>query len=90
MHSHQLFQSIKHEVIVPLSMAPLQKEVYRSILSESNTGFDRAELSLTSNPGQNLTLLESLARKLAESAKSETGKSNMKTNMNNILMQLRK
>ncbi|KAI0654200.1 SNF2 family N-terminal domain-containing protein [Cubamyces menziesii] len=59
----------KNEVIVPVSMAPLQKEIYRSILS------------------QNLDIL----RKLAEG--TDSSKSNnalTKTNMNNMLMQLRK
>ncbi|KAI0720008.1 SNF2 family N-terminal domain-containing protein [Cerioporus squamosus] len=59
----------KNEVIVPVSMAPLQKEIYRSILS------------------QNLDILRSLAEDNASSKGSNTV---TKTNMNNMLMQLRK
>ncbi|KAI8990487.1 SNF2 family N-terminal domain-containing protein [Trametes punicea] len=59
----------KNEVIVPVSMAPLQKEIYRSILS------------------QNLEIL----RSLAEGTGSSKGNNALtKTNMNNMLMQLRK
>ncbi|OCH94711.1 hypothetical protein OBBRIDRAFT_746991 [Obba rivulosa] len=59
----------KNEVIVPVSMTPLQREIYRSILS------------------QNLEVLKTLAR---GSAGGRIGASGLKTNMNNILMQLRK
>ncbi|RPD57040.1 hypothetical protein L227DRAFT_552450 [Lentinus tigrinus ALCF2SS1-6] len=59
----------KNEVIVPVSMAPLQKEIYRSILS------------------QNLDILRSLAEGNASSKGSNVI---TKTNMNNMLMQLRK
>ncbi|KAI9057725.1 hypothetical protein FKP32DRAFT_1597935 [Trametes sanguinea] len=59
----------KNEVIVPVSMAPLQKEIYRSILS------------------QNLEIL----RKLAEGTDpSKRNNAMTKSNMNNMLMQLRK
>ncbi|TBU49968.1 SNF2 family N-terminal domain-containing protein [Dichomitus squalens] len=58
----------KNEVIVPVSMAPLQKEIYRSILS------------------QNLDILRSLTEPNASSSKGNV----TKTNMNNMLMQLRK
>ncbi|KAI0756774.1 SNF2 family N-terminal domain-containing protein [Daedaleopsis nitida] len=60
----------KNEVIVPVSMAPLQKEIYRSILS------------------QNLEILRSLAEGNAASSKGHNAIK--KTNMNNMLMQLRK
>ncbi|KAI0936745.1 hypothetical protein AcV5_004808 [Taiwanofungus camphoratus] len=59
----------KNEVIVPVSMAPLQKEVYTSILS--------ANLDILR------TLVSGPAGEKVHSAIS-------KTNMNNILMQLRK
>ncbi|CAL1695101.1 unnamed protein product [Somion occarium] len=58
----------KNEVIVPISMAPLQREVYRSILS------------------QNINLLKTLS--MASGPKVNAAA--QKTNMNNILMQLRK
>ncbi|EGO30851.1 hypothetical protein SERLADRAFT_444458 [Serpula lacrymans var. lacrymans S7.9] len=58
----------KNEVIVPVSMAPLQKELYRSILS------------------QNLSILNSFA----QPSKSKVSTTTTKTNINNILMQLRK
>ncbi|KAI0361386.1 hypothetical protein OH77DRAFT_1417635 [Trametes cingulata] len=59
----------KNEVIVPVSMAPLQKEIYRSILS------------------QNLEIL----RSLAEGTGASKGNNALtKSNMNNMLMQLRK
>ncbi|KAI0801048.1 hypothetical protein C8Q74DRAFT_1364698 [Fomes fomentarius] len=60
----------KNEVIVPVSMAPLQKEIYRSVLS------------------QNLEILRSLAEGNATSSKGNNAVT--KTNMNNVLMQLRK
>ncbi|KZT75062.1 hypothetical protein DAEQUDRAFT_659936 [Daedalea quercina L-15889] len=59
----------KNEVIVPVSMSPLQKEVYRSILS------------------QNLGLLRNL---VAGSTGARVSAVVSKSNMNNILMQLRK
>ncbi|PCH33925.1 hypothetical protein WOLCODRAFT_130070 [Wolfiporia cocos MD-104 SS10] len=59
----------KNEVIVPVSMAPLQKEVYRSILS------------------QNLNILRNL---VAGSMGATVNAAISKSNMNNILMQLRK
>ncbi|KAH7881752.1 SNF2 family N-terminal domain-containing protein [Phlebopus sp. FC_14] len=59
----------KNEVIVPVSMAPLQKEIYRSILS------------------QNLDILKSLTQSSAARAGRQVTN---KTNMNNMLMQLRK
>ncbi|KAI0375223.1 hypothetical protein BV20DRAFT_1110377 [Pilatotrama ljubarskyi] len=59
----------KNEVIVPVSMAPLQKEIYRSILS------------------QNLEILSSLAEGTGASKGSNAI---TKSNMNNMLMQLRK
>ncbi|KAJ3554645.1 hypothetical protein NM688_g2999 [Phlebia brevispora] len=59
----------KNEVIVPVSMSALQKEVYRSILS------------------QNLDLLQSLAQTAAGTKINAAVK---KSNMNNMLMQLRK
>ncbi|KAH7930550.1 hypothetical protein BV22DRAFT_56154 [Leucogyrophana mollusca] len=59
----------KNEVIVPISMAPLQKEIYRSILS------------------QNLSVLRSLTQSVNARAGPAAGN---RTNMNNILMQLRK
>ncbi|KAI0652071.1 SNF2 family N-terminal domain-containing protein [Trametes meyenii] len=59
----------KNEVIVPVSMAPLQKEIYRSILS------------------QNLEVLRSLAEGTGASKNSNAL---TKSNMNNMLMQLRK
>ncbi|OSD03298.1 hypothetical protein PYCCODRAFT_1434714 [Trametes coccinea BRFM310] len=59
----------KNEVIVPVSMAPLQKEIYRSILS------------------QNLEILRRLAEGTDPSKRNNTM---TKTNMNNMLMQLRK
>ncbi|KAI0673358.1 hypothetical protein C8Q78DRAFT_968243 [Trametes maxima] len=59
----------KNEVIVPVSMAPLQKEIYRSILS------------------QNLEVLRSLAEGTGASKNSNVL---TKSNMNNMLMQLRK
>ncbi|PIL31731.1 hypothetical protein GSI_06435 [Ganoderma sinense ZZ0214-1] len=58
----------KNEVIVPVSMAPLQKEIYRSLLS------------------QNFEILRSLTESNASSSKGNV----TKTNMNNLLMQLRK
>ncbi|KAG8945049.1 hypothetical protein FRC00_010282, partial [Tulasnella sp. 408] len=54
----------KNEVIVPISMAPLQKEVYRSILEK------------------NMAALGSLI--------GEKGTKMKKSNLNNLLMQLRK
>ncbi|KAI0778404.1 hypothetical protein BD413DRAFT_489884 [Trametes elegans] len=59
----------KNEVIVPVSMAPLQKEIYRSILS------------------QNLEVLRSLA---GGTGSSKNNNAITKSNMNNMLMQLRK
>ncbi|KAK7680574.1 hypothetical protein QCA50_016356 [Cerrena zonata] len=59
----------KNEVIVPVSMAPLQREVYKSILS------------------QNIDLLRTLS---AASSGAKVNASMKKTNLNNILMQLRK
>ncbi|CDO72994.1 hypothetical protein BN946_scf185007.g48 [Trametes cinnabarina] len=59
----------KNEVIVPVSMAPLQKEIYRSILS------------------QNLEILQRLAEGTDSSKRNN---SLTKSNMNNMLMQLRK
>ncbi|KAF8560206.1 hypothetical protein OG21DRAFT_38190 [Imleria badia] len=59
----------KNEVIIPLSMTPLQREIYRSILS------------------QNLDILKHLTQVSTVKA-SRAGIS--KTNMNNMLMQLRK
>ncbi|KAF8846211.1 hypothetical protein BDN67DRAFT_918420 [Paxillus ammoniavirescens] len=58
----------KNEVIVPVSMTLLQKEIYRSILS------------------QNLDVLKSLTQ--GSAVKGRPGSN--KTNMNNMLMQLRK
>jgi len=61
---------IKNEVIVPISMSPLQKEIYRSILS------------------QNLDVLKVLSQ---PTVGTRSGKNNVtKTNLNNVLMQLRK
>ncbi|KAG6331283.1 hypothetical protein ID866_7805 [Astraeus odoratus] len=60
----------KNEVIVPVSMAPLQKEIYRSILS------------------QNLSILKGLTQ--SSSATSHGRALGTRTNMSNILMQLRK
>ncbi|KAA1471579.1 hypothetical protein DENSPDRAFT_799677 [Dentipellis sp. KUC8613] len=57
----------KNEVIVPVSLAPLQKEIYKSILSK------------------NVNLLMSLTQSLAASKVSLK-----RTNLNNILMELRK
>ncbi|KAF7799325.1 hypothetical protein EIP86_010557 [Pleurotus ostreatoroseus] len=59
----------KNEVIVPVSMTPLQREVYRSILS------------------QNLDLLRSLAQTATGSSVAAAVK---RSNLNNMLMQLRK
>lgn len=59
----------KNEVIVPVSMSPLQREVYRSILS------------------QNLGVLRNLVER---SVGSSVSAAVSKSNMNNILMQLRK
>ncbi|EMD41939.1 hypothetical protein CERSUDRAFT_90530 [Gelatoporia subvermispora B] len=59
----------KNEVILPVSMTPLQREIYRSILS------------------QNLEVLKTLAR---GSTGGRVNASGLKTNMNNVLMQLRK
>ena len=60
----------KNEVIVPVSMTPLQKEIYRSILS------------------QNLDVLKFLSQ---PTVGTRSGKNNhTKTNLNNMLMQLRK
>ncbi|GJE85782.1 chromatin remodeling factor-like protein [Phanerochaete sordida] len=59
----------KNEVIVPVSMTALQKEVYRSILS------------------QNVDVLRSIALNAAGAKVNAAVK---KSNMNNILMQLRK
>lgn len=60
----------KNEVIVPISMTPLQKEIYRSILS------------------QNLDVLKILSQ---PTTGTRSGKNNItKTNLNNMLMQLRK
>ncbi|EPQ60503.1 hypothetical protein GLOTRDRAFT_68181 [Gloeophyllum trabeum ATCC 11539] len=56
----------KNEVIVPVSMTPLQKEIYRSILS------------------QNFKVLQSLTQA------SKSDGTATKSNMNNMLMQLRK
>ncbi|KAI0094367.1 SNF2 family N-terminal domain-containing protein [Irpex rosettiformis] len=58
----------KNEVIVPISMTPLQKETYKSILS------------------QNFKALQSIASAVGAKVNSAASK----TNMNNILMQLRK
>ncbi|KIK79668.1 hypothetical protein PAXRUDRAFT_833992 [Paxillus rubicundulus Ve08.2h10] len=58
----------KNEVIVPVSMTLLQREIYRSILS------------------QNLDVLKSLTQ--GSTVKGRPGTN--KTNMNNMLMQLRK
>lgn len=61
---------LKNEVIVPVSMTPLQKEIYRSILS------------------QNLEVLKLLSQ---STIGTRSGKGNVtKTNLNNMLMQLRK
>ena len=61
---------LKNEVIVPISMSPLQKEIYRSILS------------------QNLDVLKVLSQ---PTVGTRSGKNNItKTNLNNVLMQLRK
>ncbi|TFY68138.1 hypothetical protein EVG20_g3685 [Dentipellis fragilis] len=57
----------KNEVIVPVSLTPLQKEIYKSILSK------------------NVSLLMSLTQSLAKSKVSLK-----RTNLNNILMELRK
>jgi chromodomain-helicase-DNA-binding protein 4 len=66
----QINSPSKNEVIVPLSMTPLQKEIYRSILS------------------QNLDVLKFLSQ---PAIGTKTGKSKIaKTNLNNMLMQLRK
>ncbi|EIW64252.1 uncharacterized protein TRAVEDRAFT_158327 [Trametes versicolor FP-101664 SS1] len=59
----------KNEVIVPVTMASLQKEVYRSILS------------------QNLDILNSLS---GNNGASKNSNATTKSNMNNMLMQLRK
>ncbi|KAH8099377.1 SNF2 family N-terminal domain-containing protein [Cristinia sonorae] len=59
----------KNEVILPVSMAPLQKEIYRSIIS------------------QNAALLKSLS---GATNVNSTAVKGSKTNMNNILMELRK
>lgn len=61
----------KNEVIVPVSMTALQKEVYRSILS------------------QNVDVLRSIALTAAAGG-SKVNSAVKKSNMNNILMQLRK
>lgn len=58
----------QNEVIVPVSMTPLQKEVYRSILS------------------QNLDILQSLT----QPADAKAARAIKRTNLNNMLMQLRK
>ncbi|KLO20752.1 hypothetical protein SCHPADRAFT_816295 [Schizopora paradoxa] len=58
----------KNEVIVPVSMAPIQKEVYKSLLSK------------------NLTVLQSLT----SSNSSRVANTIKKSNLNNLLMQLRK
>ncbi|OBZ79352.1 Chromatin remodeling factor mit1 [Grifola frondosa] len=58
----------KNEVIVPVSMTPLQKEVYRSILS------------------QNLDILQTLAQGAAGAKQNVLSRTNLK----NMLMQLRK
>ncbi len=67
-------------------MAPLQKEIYRSILS-TFPWLALRRLSLRPVTGQNLDILRSLAEGNT-SSKGSNGIS--KTNMNNMLMQLRK
>lgn len=62
--------ALQNEVIVPVSMTPLQKEIYRSILS------------------QNLDVLKILSQ---PAIGTRSNKNNVtKTNLNNMLMQLRK
>jgi chromodomain-helicase-DNA-binding protein 4 len=63
-----LLNLAQNEVIVPVSMTPLQKEVYRSILS------------------QNLDILKSLT----QPADAKAARAIKRTNLNNMLMQLRK
>lgn len=80
---------LQNEVIVPVSMAPLQKEIYRSLLSKSDVKLSNT--ILIPPLGQNLSILRSLAQDLPESARTATSsKVNVKANMNNVLMQLRK
>lgn len=82
---HRSLRLSQNEVIVPVSMAPLQKEIYRSILS---TSCYLPRLHLYSHRvGQNLEVL----RSLAEGPGTSKGNSSLtKANMNNMLMQLRK
>ncbi|KAI0322695.1 hypothetical protein OF83DRAFT_1092474 [Amylostereum chailletii] len=61
----------KNEVIVPVSLAPLQKEMYKSILSK------------------NVHILQSLSQSGVD-PKTRSNATGSKTNMNNMLMQLRK
>jgi hypothetical protein len=63
-------------------MAPLQKEIYRSVLSTSLVGLQ----SLSPNPyaGKNLNILKSLTQPTNAKINTTTSK------LNNMLMQLRK
>ena len=76
----------QNEVIVPVSMTPLQKEVYRSILSEVH--HDQANQPAYSISGQNVDILRTIA--LNSVSGSRVNAAVKKSNMNNILMQLRK
>lgn len=72
---------------MPVSMAPLQKEIYRSILSMFSPVM-KVTKSADLPTGQNLDILRSLAEGNSSSTKGNSSIS--KTNMNNMLMQLRK
>lgn len=67
-------------------MAPLQKEIYRSLLSKHLRYIDVVSTRPHPLAGQNFEILQSLSEPNASSSKGNV----TKTNMNNLLMQLRK
>lgn len=67
-------------------MAPLQKEIYRSLLSKRFRYNNVVSILPNLLAGQNFEILQSLTESNASSSKGNV----TKTNMNNLLMQLRK
>lgn len=82
-HTHIISQN---EVIVPLSMATLQKEMYKSILSTSFIPFNDC-LDIDCLKGNNVALLQHLTN--AASSRINKSVAN-RANLKNMLMQLRK
>lgn len=73
-------------MIVPVSMSSVQKEIYKGILSTSDAG-SLLVLRSVFPTGSNLDLLRTLAQSVAGAKITTAGK---KSNLNNMLMQLRK